>query len=103
MPRLSLVGQIEAPRAFAALVRCDGHDAHAPADETVCSDRVWFALRGRFALRNPRVRRAGDPETALLLRRDEPFAIRHPDGGGDLCLSVGGTLVERLAGDGATV
>ena len=90
MPRMDALGVLETPRLDATVVRCDGVDGPR-RDEAVSADRVWFVLRGRFALTGPRLSRAGDPMTALLLRRGEPFCIRHPEGCGDLCLAVGGS------------
>src|SRR5262245_57779336 len=92
MPRMDALGVLDSPHLTAAVVRCDGVDGPR-RDEYVSADRVWFVLRGRFELSGPRLSRAGDPATALLLRRGEPFCIRHPEGCGDLCLAVSGAAV----------
>jgi AraC-like DNA-binding protein len=99
MPHLTQMGALRSPRLAAALVDCDGEDGR-PTEEGVERARVWFVLRGRFDFRGRRARRAGDPATALLIGRDEPFCIRHPEGCGDLCLALAGDAVDEAVARG---
>jgi AraC-like DNA-binding protein len=96
MPKLELLGEVRGSRLSAALVRCDGHDG-AAREENTDDARVWFVMRGRFELASARARRAADPASALLLQPGESFCVRHPEGCGDVCLSLGGPVVEALA------
>jgi AraC-like DNA-binding protein len=95
MPSFHTAARLAAPGASLALVRCDGRDDPRPGDERVAGARVWVVVSGRFAWRDRRARTVADPATALLLRPDEPFEVRHPHGGGDVCLSVAGDLARR--------
>lgn len=59
-------------------------------------DRLIVVLRGRFIFRDRQIRRVASPRTALCLNDGHAYQIRHAHDGGDVCLSIQGTLVQAL-------
>lgn len=99
MPHLTKLGSVVTERLHACLVQCDGEDGPGSGEAALQGERLWFVLRGRFLFQSSRVRRAGDPATVLLTRDGEAHRVQHHHGG-DLCLTVAGTLASQLV-DGA--
>jgi AraC-like DNA-binding protein len=101
MPRFQHMGELASASISARLVACDGVDGR-PCEEGVEGNSAWFTLRGRFALDQRSGRHVSDPARALLLRPEEPFCIHHPEGCGDVCLAVGGRVVDQAIEGPAT-
>jgi AraC-like DNA-binding protein len=83
-----------------ARVECDGADAPRPADEGAEVAHAVVPLSGRFVWRGRAGRRVVDPTGALLIGPGDAYAISHPSGEGDVCLSVRGAVPAALFADG---
>jgi AraC-like DNA-binding protein len=79
-------------------VHCDGCDGKR-AEEAVATHQLWLVTEGMFDIRASSGRSLLDPMTALVLAKDDPYVVRHPDGP-DVCLTVTGAVVDELARDG---
>jgi AraC-like DNA-binding protein len=80
-------------------VRCNGCDPQRAPDEVVRTNHLWLVTEGAFAVRGARGRTLLDPTTALIVARDDPYTVRHPNGP-DMCLSISGAVVDELAQGG---
>jgi AraC-like DNA-binding protein len=80
-------------------IRCNGCDPRRAPDEIVGAHHLWLVTEGTFAVRGARGRTLLDPTTALVVAKDDPYTVRHPNGP-DLCLSITGAVVDELAQEG---
>jgi AraC-like DNA-binding protein len=80
-------------------VRCNGCDPQRAPEEIVRGNQLWLVTAGTFAVRGARGRTLLDPTTALVVAKDDPYTVRHPNGP-DLCLTISGTVVDELARGG---
>lgn len=83
--------------ATLARVACDGIDPARPQLEPTRRDSIVIVLRGAFELRDAKGRVVLDPSLAFTFQADSEYVVRHPCGGGDLCLSLSGPAATRLA------
>lgn len=102
MPRLTSRTLLGRDGLKVARVACDGHDGPRIAEECVDGHRLVLVLRGRFGYRDRAATLIASPARAVFLAPDRPHHIHHPLGGGDLCVSVQGSLVRALAFAGPT-
>lgn len=76
---------------------CDGHDSPRPTLERVGCTQLMFVERGAFEVRGKGGRAIADPTSVFVQAVGDEHIIRHPRGGGDVCLTVRGPIAERCA------
>ncbi|MFO0724041.1 MAG: AraC family transcriptional regulator [Myxococcota bacterium] len=76
---------------------CDGHDEPKPEREEVRSTQLMLVVRGAFEVRNARGRSIADPSAIYVQTEGDEHIIRHPQDGGDVCLTVRGPIATRWA------
>ena len=88
MNRLSITQLLETRTVGVRDVACDGACRHRSPSECADATHLVFPYRGAYVRHVGRQEAVAEANQVAFFNRDQDYAISHPIGGGDACLSV---------------
>jgi AraC-like DNA-binding protein len=88
MNELTVALLLETPTVGVRDVACDGACRHRSPSECAASTHLVFPYRGAYVRHVGRQDAVAEANQVSFFNRDQDYAISHPVGGGDACLSV---------------
>ena len=88
MNRLSITQLLETRTVGVRDVACDGACRHRSPSECADATHLVFPYRGAYVRHVGRQEAVAEANQVVFFNRDQDYAISHPIGGGDACLSV---------------
>jgi hypothetical protein len=99
MNELSVTLLLQTPTVGVRDVACDGACRHRSPSECAGATHLVFPYRGAYVRHVGRQDTVAEANQVVFFNRDQEYAISHPVGGGDACLSVsiGDDLLTELS------
>lgn len=88
MNELTVALLLETPTIGVRDVACDGACRHRSPSECAAATHLVFPYRGAYVRHVGRQDAVAEANQVSFFNRDQDYAISHPVGGGDACLSV---------------
>ncbi len=88
MNELSVALLLETPTVGVRDVACSGACRHRSPSECAAATHLVFPYRGAYVRHVGRQDAVAEANQVVFFNRDQEYAISHPVGGGDACLSV---------------
>src|ERR1700749_3338872 len=88
MNALTVPVPLKPPTIGARDVPCDGPCRHRGPSERAAATHLVFPYRGAYVRHVGRQDAVAEANQVVFFNRDQEYAISHPVGGGDACLSV---------------
>ena len=88
MNQLSIIQLLETRTVGVRDVACDGACRHRSPSECANATHLVFPYRGAYVRHVGRQDTVAEANQVVFFNRDQDYAISHPVGGGDACLSV---------------
>ncbi|SFJ50897.1 AraC family transcriptional regulator [Caulobacter sp. UNC279MFTsu5.1] len=99
MNELSVTLLLQTPTVGVRDVACDGACRHRSPSECAAATHLVFPYRGAYVRHVGRQDMVAEANQVVFFNQDQEYAISHPVGGGDACLSVsiGDDLLAELS------
>lgn len=88
MNELSVTVLLQTPTVGVRDVACNGGCRHRSPSECAAATHLVFPYRGAYVRHVGRQDAVAEANQVVFFNRDQEYAISHPVGGGDACLSV---------------